>query len=107
MARSIGSNDPLFQNSFWGKKRNDPEFTMLSFSGKWHIFAASFVTFLLLNTIENLIHYNIGRTSDSRFHFLNPTPLDWVRIIGTMIGFAILQGGFTLLMDRFLFQKKP
>ena len=64
--------------------------------GKTHIFVISFLVFAVLNIVENLIHYNIGRTSDQDFQFYNPTRIDWKKIIFTMIIFAILQGYFTM-----------
>ena len=64
--------------------------------GKSHIFMISFVVFVILNIIENIIHYNIGKTSNRKFEFTNPTPIDWKKIIFTMVIFAILQGFFTM-----------
>ena len=70
--------------------------------GTLHIFAFSFIVFIVLNIIENVIHYNIGKYHDhgggggiAGFHFTNPTETDWVRIIVIMVIFAVLQGGFT------------
>ena len=71
--------------------------------GTIHIFVFSFLVFIVLNVIENVIHYNIGKFHDYRghregiagYHFTNPTNTDWVRIIVIMLVFAILQGVFT------------
>lgn len=73
--------------------------------GTLHIFAFSFIVFIVLNIIENVIHYNIGKYHDhggrgssggiAGFHFTNPTETDWVRIIVIMFIFAVLQGVFT------------
>ncbi len=74
--------------------------------GTLHIFAFSFIVFIILNIIENIIHYNIGKfhngseRSESAnniagFHFTNPSNTDWIRIIVIMIIFAVLQGFFT------------
>jgi len=73
--------------------------------GTLHIFAFSFIVFIVLNIIENVIHYNIGKYHDrggggssggiAGFHFTNPTETDWIRIIVIMVIFAVLQGGFT------------
>lgn len=71
--------------------------------GTLHIFAFSFIIFIVLNVIENVIHYNIGKYHDrggggggiAGFHFTNPTETDWVRIIVIMFIFAVLQGVFT------------
>ena len=76
--------------------------------GTLHIFAFSFIVFIVLNLIENVIHYNIGKyhnngdvgsktngKSVAGFHFTNPSEKDWVRIVIIMFIFAILQGFFT------------
>ncbi len=70
-------------------------------SGTIHIFVFSFLVFIILNVIENVIHYNIGKFHDrgeggvAGYHFTNPSNIDWVRIIVIMFVFAILQGVFT------------
>ena len=56
----------------------------------------SFIIFALLNIVENVIHYNIGKTSNAEFKFTNPTITDWKKIIITMIVFALLQGFLTM-----------
>ena len=73
--------------------------------GTLDIFLFSFLVFIVLNLIENLIHYNIGKFHDASsgtansgiagIHFTNPSNTDWVRIIVIMVIFAILQGFFT------------
>lgn len=76
--------------------------------GTLHIFAFSFIVFIVLNLIENVIHYNIGKyhnngeagskadgKSVAGFHFTNPSETDWVRIVIIMFIFAVLQGFFT------------
>ena len=69
--------------------------------GTIHIFVFSFLVFIVLNVIENVIHYNIGKFHDrgeggvAGYHFTNPSNTDWVRIIVIMLVFAILQGVFT------------
>ena len=77
-----------------------------------HIFVFSFLVFIVLNVIENVIHYNIGKYHDADatasgtdlrptsesvagFHFTNPSESDWLRIVVIMIIFAVLQGFFT------------
>jgi|LakMenEpi13Sep09_1017268.scaffolds.fasta_scaffold03384_2 hypothetical protein len=61
-----------------------------------HVFLLSFLIFIVLNVIENVIHYNIGKFHDSNaIHFTNPSTTDWVQIILIMIVFAILQGAMT------------
>lgn len=76
--------------------------------GTLHIFAFSFIVFIVLNLIENVIHYNIGKYHEkdevggngngknvAGFHFTNPSEKDWVRIVIIMFIFAVLQGFFT------------
>lgn len=84
--------------------------------GTRHIFVFSFLVFIVLNIIENVIHYNIGKfhevnstpikgngngngngndRSIAGFHFTNPSDTDWVRIVVIMFIFAVLQGIFT------------
>ncbi len=63
----------------------------------FHIFIVSFIVFSILNIIENVIHYNIGKHHDQstqNIKITNPSPIDWFRIIFIMIIFAILQGVF-------------
>lgn len=71
-----------------------------------HVFTFSFFIFIVLNVIENVIHYNIGKFHNSKnengnidyltgYHFTNPSTNDWIRIIVIMLVFAILQGFFT------------
>lgn len=64
----------------------------------FHIFIVSFVVFIILNVIENVIHYNIGKFHNGNglnIKVTNPSSGDWFRIIFIMIVFAILQGIFT------------
>lgn len=61
-----------------------------------HIIIISMIIFVILNIIENLIHWNIGKnSSNSTFSFQNPSFLDWVKIIFIMILFGFLQGFLT------------
>lgn len=62
----------------------------------FHLFIISFIVFALLNIIENVIHYNIGKTSNAEFEISNPTIVDWKKILVTMIIFALLQGFLTM-----------
>jgi len=62
---------------------------------------ASFIVFIILNLIENIIQYSIGRTSDDKtIDWVTPTSTDWVRIIIVMIIFAILQAVLSFGLDR-------
>jgi hypothetical protein len=69
-----------------------------------NIFMSSFVAFIILNIIENYIHYNIGRNhEDKEFIKLSmPTSKDWLKIVFIMIVFALLQGVFTLLLSNYI-----
>jgi hypothetical protein len=55
----------------------------------------SFLLYIVINTFENVIHYNIGKFSDKDTKFVMPTKKDWVKIIVVMIIAALLQGFFT------------
>jgi len=62
----------------------------------FHLFIISFIVFAVINIIENVIHYNIGKTSNKEFEFSNPTRIDWKKIIITMVIYALLQGFLTM-----------
>lgn len=69
-----------------------------------NIFMSSFIAFIILNVIENYIHYNIGRNHDDK-EFIKlslPSTKDWIKIIIIMIIFAILQGTFTIFLSNFI-----
>ncbi len=69
-----------------------------------NIFMASFVAFIILNIIENYIHYNIGRNREKE-EFIKlsmPSTKDWIKIVTIMIVFAILQGVFTMFLSKFI-----
>lgn len=61
----------------------------------------SMIIFGILNLIENLIHYNIGRSYNSgvEFTFNMPSFNDFLKIIGVMIIFGLTQG---LLTEYFI-----
>ena len=64
-------------------------------------FQASFIVFAILNLIENLIHYSIGRSNTHdklSIKFTKPTKYDWIKIVGIMIMFGILQATFTCIL---------
>jgi len=64
------------------------------------LFIVSFIVFILINTIENILHYSIGRESNGeKITLKNPTKMDWIRIITIMIVFAILQAFLTCLFN--------
>ena len=68
-----------------------------------HIFIISFLVYVVINMFENYIHYNIGRNHESGYQieFSNPSPLDWSKIATVMLIFALLQGIFTITIERF------
>ena len=63
------------------------------------LFLISFSIYIMVNMIENLIHYNIGKYSDHTLQLDLPTKKDWIKIILVMITFAGLQGVLTAYMD--------
>jgi hypothetical protein len=64
------------------------------------LFIISFMVFIVLNMIENYIHYNIGRNRDSQYIELSmPSTDDWLKIVIIMICFATLQAYFTYMLD--------
>ena len=70
-----------------------------------NIIVISFVVFMFLNLIENLLHYNIGRhTSDTEkfIVFSNPPNKDWVKIAVIMIIFGLSQGFLTYYLNYIL-----
>ena len=63
---------------------------------KTHIIIISFVVFIILNIIENILHYNIGRNyNEKKLKLLLPSKNDFYDIICIMFIFALLQGLFT------------
>lgn len=58
-----------------------------------HLIIISMFVFSILNITENLIHYNIGKGLNNKF--VLPSSDEWIKIIITMIIFAILQGYLT------------
>jgi len=50
----------------------------------FHIFLISFIVFAILNIVENVIHYNIGKTSNEKLEITNPSKKDWKKILITM-----------------------
>ena len=67
-----------------------------------HLMVVSFVVYLFVNLFENLIHYNIGRSSkngDKNQEIKIPSKEDLLKIIVVMIIFAALQGALTYLFN--------
>ena len=62
---------------------------------KLHIFIISFLVYLFVNLVENLIHYNIGKFSNKETQLDLPSKKDWIKIVIVMLIFALLQGLLT------------
>jgi hypothetical protein len=69
-----------------------------------HLFVVSFLVYIVINLVENTIHYNIGRNFDIEhvrdIVYVPPSSIDFVRIISVMAVFAILQGIFTTMLEN-------
>jgi cell division protein FtsX len=57
----------------------------------WKLFAVSFWAFIVVNLLENIIYYNIGKHSIQDFQLSIPTNLEILSIILIMLVFAGLQ----------------
>ena len=68
-------------------------------SSSFRLLIISFCVYLFVNLFENLIHYNIGKHSNSELKFEMPTEGDWFKIIVVMLTFALIQGTLTCLID--------
>ena len=68
-----------------------------------HVFIISVLVYAVINMIENYIHYNIGRNANTMnsFEFFAPSTLDWAKIAGIMLGFALLQGILTTYIESY------
>lgn len=69
----------------------------------FHIFVISFSVYAVINMIENYIHYNIGRHKETglQIEFSSPSALEWTKIAGVMIVFALLQGILTIIIEGY------
>ena len=65
-----------------------------------HIIVISFFVYLFVNLFENLIHYNIGRFSNSETKLELPSKKDLVKIVVVMCVFALLQGLLTYYFNK-------
>ena len=68
-------------------------------SSSFRLLIISFCVYLFVNLFENLIHYNIGKHSNSELKFEIPTEGDWFKIIVVMLTFALIQGTLTCVID--------
>ena len=68
-----------------------------------HIFTVSVLVYIVINMIENYIHYTLGRNTDATkpFEFFLPSTIDWSYMVIVMIVFAIIQGAFTIIIDSY------
>lgn len=60
----------------------------------------SFIVYIFVNMLENVIHYNIGKSSNKEVKMNIPTKKDWIRIIIVMCTFALLQGLLTFYFNK-------
>jgi hypothetical protein len=69
-------------------------------SKSFYIFLISGISFFILNLIEDLIQFNIGRNrqlTETKVYL--PEKVEWFYVIIVMIIFAILQGLITYYFD--------
>lgn len=69
-------------------------------SKSFYIFLISGISFFILNLIEDLIQFNIGRNrqlTETKVYL--PENTEWLYVIIVMIIFAILQGLITYYFD--------
>lgn len=66
-----------------------------------YLILISMIVFGILNLIENLIHYNIGRSyGNNQLIFNIPNKNDFIKIILIMIIFSLAQGLLTELFIK-------
>lgn len=75
-------------------------YILFSKAANVRLLVISFIVYLFVNMFENLIHYNIGKYSNSDIQFDIPTNKDWVKIIVVMVTFALIQGVLTCMIDE-------
>jgi hypothetical protein len=57
----------------------------------------AFLIFIVLDLIENIVHFNIGRNSSiDNFQFSLPSIRDFIKMIIVILIFGIVEGGFKL-----------
>ena len=76
---------------------------MFSFyrSKSFYIFLISAISFFVLNLIEDLIHFNIGRNHNLEYKVYFPVNSEWYYIIIVMIFFSLMQGIVTYYFDSY------
>jgi len=68
----------------------------------FHIIAISFGVYLFVNFFENLIHYNIGKSSNKTTQLELPNKNDFIKIVVVMCTFALLQGLLTNFFNNYI-----
>lgn len=73
---------------------------LIPFTSNYKLFFISSIVFIVINIIENLIHFSIGRDIYDKEKLTNiklvtPNKYDIIKIIIVMFIFAFLQGFFT------------
>lgn len=66
----------------------------------FHIIFISFLVYLFVNLFENLIHYNIGKFSNTETKLNLPSKKDFIKILLVMAIFALLQGLLTFYFNK-------
>ncbi len=72
---------------------------MFQKASPFRLLIISFCVYLFVNLFENLIHYNIGKHSNTELKFEIPTEGDWFKIVAVMLTFALIQGTLTCIID--------
>lgn len=72
-------------------------------SKPFYRFLIAAISFFVLNLIEDLIHFNIGRNRNlEEMVVYLPEYSEWYYIINVMIIFAILQGFTTNFFEKYI-----
>ena len=66
----------------------------------FHIIVISFFVYIFVNLFENIIHYNIGRFSNTDIKPELPSKKDFIKIVVVMFIFALLQGLLTSYFNK-------
>lgn len=67
------------------------------------IFIVSFLVFIFLNIIENMLHFTNGRKENNKiFQFTSLKKRDLIKIVIIMVIFALLQGGITAFFHYYI-----
>lgn len=67
-----------------------------------HLIIISILVFGVLNVVENILHYNIGRNHNKTMMELNsPSVEDFLKIVFVMVIFAVAQGFLTELLSEY------